>query len=114
MPVTLNMPPTKSVNGWNSASAPSTLLQPGSRQAGRIICQNVLCCAAAAPAIEAALRRALTPEFSAVAHAAQSPYDGGDTSGKICRVLAQFDFAKPKTFYDGPVPEFNPKRSISL
>ena len=33
----------------------------GSRQAGRIICQNVLCCAAAAPAIEAALRRALTP-----------------------------------------------------
>ena len=35
----------------------------GSRQAGRIICQNVLCCAAAAPAIEAALRRALTPEF---------------------------------------------------
>ena len=86
----------------------------GSRQAGRIICQNVLCCAAAAPAIEAALRRALTPEFSAVGHAAQSPYNGGDTSGKICRVLAQFDFAKPKTFYDGPVPEFNPKRSISL
>ena len=86
----------------------------GSRQAGRIICQNVLCCAAAVPAIEAALRRALTPEFSAVTHAAQSPYNGGDTSGKICRVLAQFDFAKPKTFYDGPVPEFNPKRSISL
>lgn len=86
----------------------------GSRQAGRIICQNVLCCAAAAPAIEAALRRGLTPEFSVVAHAAQSPYNGGDTSGKICRVLAQFDFAKPKTFYDGPVPEFNPKRSISL
>ena len=86
----------------------------GSRQAGRIICQNVLCCAAAVPAIEAALRRALTPEFSAVAHTAQSPYNGGDTSGKICRVLAQFDFAKPKTFYDGPVPEFNPKRSISL
>ena len=86
----------------------------GNRQAGRIICQNVLCCAAAAPAIEAALRRALTPEFSAVAHTTQSPYNGGDTSGKICRVLAQFDFAKPKTFYDGPVPEFNPKRSISL
>ena len=40
--------------------------------------------------------------------------NGGDASGKICRVLAQFDFAKPKTFYDGPVPEFNPKRSISL
>ncbi len=86
----------------------------GSRQAGRIICQNVLCCDAAAPAIEAALRHALTPEFSAVAHTAQSPYNGGDTSGKICRVLAQFDFAKPKTFYDGPVPEFDPKRSISL
>ena len=35
MPVTLNMPPTKSVNGWNSASAPSTLLKPVSSQAGR-------------------------------------------------------------------------------
>ena len=86
----------------------------GSRQAGRIICQNVLCCDAAALAIETALRRALTPEFSAVAHTAQSPYNGGDTSGKICRVLARFNFAKPKTFYDGPVPEFDPKRSISL
>ena len=92
------------------------LITGSNADAGGAVCTAKMqaCCAAAAPAIEAALRRALTPEFSAVAHAAQSPYNGGDTSGKICRVLAQFDFAKPKTFYDGPVPEFNPKRSISL
>ena len=86
----------------------------GSRQAGRIICKNVLCCDAAAPAIEAALRRALTPEFAAEARTAQSPYDGGDTSSKIFRVLSRFCFDNTKTFYDGPVPQFDPKRSISL
>lgn len=86
----------------------------GSRQAGRILCQNVLSCAADACAIEAALRRALTPEFAAAAHAARSPYDGGDTSGKICSVLSRFDFTRPKEFYDGDVPEFDPKGRILL
>ena len=42
----------------------------------------------------------------------QSPYGGGDTSGKICTVLQNFDFSKPKIFYDGPVPEFDPQRSV--
>ena len=84
----------------------------GQRQAGRLLCANVLCCPADAPAIEEALRTALTPAFAARARTARSPYNGGDTSGKICRVLRRFDFACCKTFYDGPVPEFDPQRSV--
>ena len=64
------------------------------------------------PAIEAALRRALSPAFAPVAAGAVSPYNGGETSEKICAVLAKFDFARPKIFYDGPVPEFDPQRSV--
>mgnify|MGYP003369212870 FL=1 len=84
----------------------------GQRQAGRLLCANVLCCPAEAPAIEEALRSALTPEFLAKARAARSPYNGGDTSGKICAVLRRFDFAPIKTFYDGPVPDFDPAAPV--
>lgn len=84
----------------------------GQRQAGRLLCANVLCCLAEAPAIEEALRSALTPEFLAKARAARSPYNGGDTSGKICAVLRRFDFAPIKTFYDGPVPDFDPAAPV--
>ena len=86
----------------------------GQRQAGRLICANVLCCQAETAAIEDALRKALSPAFAETARTAKSPYNGGDTSGKICEVLRRFDFAPVKTFYDGPVPEFDPQRSVSL
>lgn len=84
----------------------------GNRQAGRIQCTNVLSCGGDAGEIEAALRRALSPEFAALAKTARSPYNGGDTAGKIVRVLAA-RIATPamtgaKTFYDGPVPDFDP------
>ena len=84
----------------------------GKRQAGRAICANVLCCDADETAIEAALRKALSPEFAPVAASAVSPYNGGGTSAKICTVMQNFNFAKPKVFYDGAVPEFDPKRSV--
>ena len=84
----------------------------GSRQAGRILCANVLSCPGDAAAIETALRTALTPAFAAKAKTARSPYFGGDTSGKIVRVLERLAgsalLAAPKPFYDGPVPEFDP------
>lgn len=86
----------------------------GQRQAGRLICANVLCCQAETAAIKDALRKALSPAFAETARTAKSPYNGGDTSGKICEVLRRFDFAPVKTFYDGPVPEFDPQRSVSL
>ena len=84
----------------------------GQRQAGRLICANVLCCPAEKAAIETALQKALSPAFAATARAARSPYNGGDTSGKICEVLRRFDFTPVKAFYDGPVPEFDPQRSV--
>lgn len=82
----------------------------GRRQAGRLLCANVIGCSAEAAAIENALRTALSPAFAQQARRARSPYDGGDTSGKICAVLEHFDFASVKTFYDGPVPEFDPQK----
>lgn len=77
----------------------------GSRQAGRAICRNVLCCEADAAAIEAAIRRALTPEFAALARTARSPYNGGATSARIVEILKHFPFDRPKYFYDGPFPD---------
>ena len=72
----------------------------GRRQAGRIICQNVLCCPANAADIEVALRKALTPYFAAQARQTVSPYDGGPTAEKLVGILLNFDFSRPKTFYD--------------
>lgn len=73
----------------------------GKRQAGRPICENVLCCAAGAEAIEGAVRTALTPDFAARAKTAVSPYRGEDTSGNMARTLLAFDFRRPRVFYDG-------------
>ena len=88
----------------------------GSRQAGRAICANVLCCGAAADEITAAMAKAVTPGFAAKAKTAQSPYNGGDTSGKITKILEDFlytpGFGAPKHFYDGPVPSFDPKMPV--
>ena len=86
----------------------------GSRQAGRILCQNVISCGGERTQIEDALRTALSPAFRVVAAGAVSPYHGGDTSGKIVKVLEHFDFTKPKTFYDGPVPPFDPQAEPRL
>ena len=86
----------------------------GSRQAGRILCANVIGCGGAKADIEAALHKALTPEFKAEAAKAVSPYYGGDTSGKIVKVLERFDFSQGKTFYDGPVPPFDPQAELCL
>ena len=72
----------------------------GRRQAGRIICQNVLCCPANAADIETALRKALTPDFAAQARQTVSPYDGGPTAEKLVGILLNFDFSRPKKFYD--------------
>ena len=86
----------------------------GKRQAGRLMCANVLGCAPDADAIAETMRKALSPEFAAVAATAKSPYNGGDTSAKICAVLRSFDFSAPKSFYDGPVPHFDPERKLDL
>ena len=77
----------------------------GLRQQGRLICDNVLCCGTGAGEIDAAIKEALSPVFQQKAKAAQSPYSGGNTSGKIVKILkerlADGSLLGPKTFYDG-------------
>ena len=76
----------------------------GARQAGRILCGNVLCCGARRAEIAQAVRTALTPEFRAAAARVKSPYDGGDTAQKIARIADDFlhspNLGRPKEFYD--------------
>lgn len=77
----------------------------GNRQAGRIICENVICCDTKADAIYDALQKALSQPFQAAAHAAQSPYRGAHTSEDIARICAEFLYGPlcgtVKSFYDG-------------
>ena len=83
----------------------------GQRQAGRIICDNVLCCPAEQDAILAAMQTALSPEFAAKARATVSPYNGGATSRRIVSILEQKitepGFGAPKGFYDGEESSWN-------
>ena len=78
----------------------------GARQQGRPVCENVICCPAEKTAIAAAVKKALSPAFAAVAKGAKSPYNGGDTSGRIVNILLEAarrpGFGGPKRFYDGP------------
>ena len=77
----------------------------GERQRGRILCANVLSCAAERGDIARALDIARTDAFQNTARNVVSPYFGGDTSGGITRALAAFLSGKahnlPKCFYDG-------------
>ncbi len=79
-------------------------LNIGARQQGRIICDNVLCCAADEAEIIAGFETLVSDEFIATAHKTVSPYNGGDTAGKIVSVmkkaLADKNIGKPKGFYD--------------
>ena len=81
----------------------------GSRQRGRILCANVVCCEGDEASIRAAVGRALSPDFRRQAAAAVSPYDGGDTAARIVAGLERWthspDFGRPKNFYDGPAQE---------
>ncbi|MDL2325177.1 UDP-N-acetylglucosamine 2-epimerase [Ruminococcaceae bacterium OttesenSCG-928-A16] len=81
----------------------------GHRQDGRIMCANVVCCGAVHSQITAAIQQAITPEFAAQAKQVQSPYNGGDTSGKIVAILQEFlqqgTLQHPKIFYDGKCEE---------
>ena len=80
----------------------------GDRQKGRLLSANIICCAADEASVYAALQKALSPAFAAQARQAKSPYNGGDTSGRIVRRLEAFvqspSLGKPKLFYDGSVP----------
>lgn len=81
----------------------------GRRQAGRLMCENVICCEATQSEIVAAIQTATSPGFAAQAKQVKSPYNGGDTSGKIVDLLTEFlesgALKGPKIFYDGECAE---------
>lgn len=81
----------------------------GQRQAGRIVCDNVICCNALQQEIEQAMKQALSKEFVQKAKNTVSPYNGGDTSGRIVQILCEqmqkTTFGAPKVFYDGDMDE---------
>lgn len=62
----------------------------GDRQDGRLRAQSVIDCAPEADAIHAALQRLFSPEFAAVAQAAENPNAKGDASRTITHVLADY------------------------
>lgn len=78
----------------------------GDRQKGRLRYRSILDCGTDTDAIERTLRVALSPAFALGCKNSRSPYNGGDTSGRIVSLLAAFldsDLAhRPKEFWDAP------------
>lgn len=81
----------------------------GSRQSGRIMCQNVICTSADENEISAAIQKSLSPEFIKEARQTKSPYNGGETSKHIVNWLGKYlqsdNFGAPKEFYDAKKEE---------
>lgn len=79
----------------------------GTRQQGRIISDNIICCAPSQKNIEAAISTALSDEFIKKSAKTISPYNGGDTSKHIVSELERYitspHLHEAKTFYDGEV-----------
>lgn len=77
----------------------------GARQTGRVMSGNIISCAMGAEAIAGAMTAVRRPAFVQQAKGVKSPYNGGDTSGKIVATLYRFlesgELEKPKNFYDG-------------
>ena len=78
----------------------------GDRQKGRLRCRSILDCGTGTEEITRTLRVALSPAFALGCRNSRSPYNGGDTSGRIVSLLAAFldsDLAhRPKEFWDAP------------
>ena len=76
----------------------------GDRQAGRLRPLSAIDCREDRGAIIAAVRRALHPDFAAIAETASSPYGDGGASEKIAELLAAVDLSGivRKRFFDLP------------
>lgn len=70
-------------------SAGTPTVNIGSRQEGRISAESVIHCAPDADKIEAALRKALSPEWQALAREVSNPYEGTYTVNAIVNKLLQ-------------------------
>jgi UDP-hydrolysing UDP-N-acetyl-D-glucosamine 2-epimerase len=74
----------------------------GSRQQGRLRTASIIDCDEEEKAIAAALERALSQEFRALAAQTPSLYGDGNASAKIVAYLKNADLTSPKRFHDPP------------
>ena len=72
----------------------------GIRQLGRDASQSVLHCMPEKSAIEQALIKVLSPEFSLVYKSAANPYGQGDAASKITKILESHPLSIHKHFFD--------------
>lgn len=75
----------------------------GDRQKGRIMADSVLNCPPNAKDIEMTIRKALTPEFRAIASECENPYGNGEASRNITERIMEFLYGNvsfKKEFYD--------------
>ena len=76
----------------------------GERQRGRELGAATLSCGWSTDEISAAIERAVSPEYAALAAASPNPYGGGDVSGAIAREIKRAlerGISAKKEFYDG-------------
>ena len=76
----------------------------GDRQKGRMHAESVIDCLPEREAVTAAMKKAMSPDFKAIAARTVSPFGDGRTSEKILSELLRFLRSAPhntkKTFYD--------------
>lgn len=87
-------------------SAKCATVNIGERQRGRLRAASVIDCPPRKAEIEAALRRALDPDFRARLSDVQNPYGDGAVAQRILTVLRRVDplALVHKRFYDVMVP----------
>lgn len=72
----------------------------GVRQLGRLAADSVLHCEPKVEAIENAIRKAISSDFTKACKKVINPYGRGNASEAIVRVLESFEGATHKSFYD--------------
>lgn len=88
-----------------SASFRLPVVNVGDRQAGRFKPSNVIDCECTEDSVKAAVRKAISEEFTASISDLKNPYGDGDTAEKIIQVLKQVDLTDKskllkKRFFD--------------
>ena len=74
-----------------AAALGTATVNVGMRQAGRLRAPSVIDCDEDAASIQAAIKRALSPEIQALAEQRETPYGAPGASQRICQVLRTID-----------------------
>ena len=75
----------------------------GDRQRGRVCAESVISCGNTIEEIQEALGKALSDNFREVVQKMKNPYEGKNTSQRICKILSQklqYGIPLKKRFYN--------------